>query len=126
MVENSYTDIYLGSSSDMSGSDEDFWHRAELVEAKPGSYPADIPEHYNVYVKLKSKENGNIYKTEIDSRVINSWLSRFEEILKEELESDSDITGKYTGSDRNPTIVKILSNLVPIWVNTRSLDVIEN
>lgn len=114
-----YVNLYLGSSSDMKGSDEDFFHRSNLVSAKPTEAPADIPRHYNIQATVKSKQDGNKYVVDIDSRTVNNWLDRFENILKEELKSEDGLDGEYVGNQRNVKILEILSELVPIWINTK-------
>lgn len=120
-----YVKLYLGPSSDMKGKDEDFMHRAKFISAEPTRAPADIASHYDVEVTVESKSDGNKYKTEINSRTINNWLTKFEDILEEELESDDGLDGQYVGKERNARIVEILSKLVPMWINTKKAEKID-
>lgn len=114
-----YVKLYLGSSSDMKGSNEEFFHRSSLVSVEATEAPADIPRHYDIQATVKSKQDGNKYVVNIDSRRVNNWLDRFDSILKEELKSEDGLDGKYVGNQRNPKILELLSELVPMWINTR-------
>lgn len=116
-----HVDLYLGTYDDLSDSGKELFERAKLIEAKPTTAPANIKEHYNVEVTVESKETGDKHKTEIDSRTINNWFTRFEKIIENELRSEKGLDGEYTkAKERNTTIVRTLSKLVPIWINTES------
>lgn len=118
MVE--HVNLYIGSSTDLSDSGEKIFERAKLLNTEPTTSPANLKEHYNVKVTVKSKETEIKYTTEIDSRTINNWFSRFETIIEDELRSNSGIKAEYSEpKERNPTIIELLSKLVPFWINTK-------
>lgn len=117
MVE--YVNLYIGSSTDLSEGGEKIFERAKFLNAESTTAPADLKKHYNVRVTLESKDTGIKYSTEVDSRRVNSWFSRFETIIEDELTSDSGIKAEYSEpEERNPTIIELLSQLVPFWINT--------
>lgn len=117
MVE--HVNLYLGSSTDLSESGEKIFERARLLDTEPTTSPANLKKHYNVKITVESRKTGLKYSTEIDSRRINSWLHRFESIIEDELTSDNGIEAKYSKpEERNTTIIELLSELVPFWINT--------
>jgi hypothetical protein len=111
-----FVNLYLGEPTE-NVQNKSFFKRAEYIEAETTEAPADIAEHYNVSLKVRTRD-GEKYCLELDSRTVNNWLTRFKPILKEELKSDDGIDGEYHGKERNVVIVRILMKLVGAWVNT--------
>lgn len=107
--------LYLGSPNDLNHPEE--FERARFVDAEPTRAPANLPKHYDVRVTVESRDSGEKYTVELNSRTINNWLTRFEPVLREELEGDDGMDGEYRGKERNAVIVEILMNTVSAWVN---------
>lgn len=115
----SYVNLYIGPKEDMSRSGRDRFERAILKEVNALRSPAGLAKHYSVEVKVKSKENKCVYKTEVRAQTINNWLNMYEDLIRKELESGDGLRGEYSSpEERNPTIIRILSKLVPIYINT--------
>lgn len=78
-----------------------------------------LAKHYSVEVTVRSKEDKCVYKTEVKAQTINNWLNMYEDLIRKELECGDGLSGEYNSpEERNPTIIRILSKLVPIYINT--------
>ena len=114
--------LYIGQRNELNYPEK--FEKAIFLEAEPTRSPANIPKYYNVEVKVRSdpdKGSGKEYKIEIDSRTINNWYNRFEEMIDSEIERDPERYDQYTETkERNAMIIEILSNKVPMYVNKNS------
>lgn len=113
--------VWFGPETDLKS--EGVFERAVLLDTEATRAPAGMAKHYNVVVTVKSKESGERYEVEVNSRRINNWLSTFKTVLREELESDGGLKGVYSSpEERNETIIEVLAQLVPLWINAEKLD----
>lgn len=118
-----YVNLYIGSGDDISKGGENRFERATLKEVNALRSPGGLAKHYTVEATVKSKVDGCVYKTEIRAQTINNWLNMYKELIREELNSEDGLSGEYNSpEERNPTILRILSKLVPIYINTEDTE----
>lgn len=115
-----FVSLYAGHPNDISNEGRDKFDRVRVIkETNPIKPPGGLAKDYGVEVIAESKKDKFTYRIEVGAQKVNNLYNMYEDEFDMVISSDNGINGEYSNpKERNQKIIKILSRIVPIYINT--------